>query len=203
MVNALSCLALRSKAPIQADSTTYVVEHSIVLSCRALFHLRSLAIPLFNSVLLDIAVWTACLTALLAFARLSATHPATPYLIFHGWFVTGRGLAILNGAPTLFSWQGADPVSTNEIAHAVLLADAALIAMTGAWILAAQRNARGDESRLQFESMPLRRDLIRLVAALAIPLGTIAMLLWSKIPGFQASPYATRWADSNWVGILR
>lgn len=157
-------------------------------------------IPLFNTVLLDISVWAVCVIALVVFARLSATHPATPYVIFHGWFVTGRALAILNGAPTLFSRPGGDPVDANEIARAVLLADAALIAMTGAWILAAHRNARG-ESPFHFEPMPLRRDLIRLVAAFAIPLGTIAMLLWSRVPGLEAPAFAARWADSSWAVV--
>jgi len=159
-----------------------------------------LPIPLFNTVLLDIAVWVSCLMALLVFARLSATHPATPYLIFHGWFVTGRSLAILNGAPTLFSWPGGDPVGADEIVRAVLLADAALVAMTGAWILAAQRKTRS-ESQFEFEPMPLRRDLIRLVAAFAVPVGTIALLLWSRVPGFEAPAFAARWADSNWAVV--
>ncbi len=139
--------------------------------------------------------------ALLAFARLSATHPATPYLIFHVWFVTGRSLAILNGAPTLFSWPGADPVNANEIARAVLLADTALIAMTIALILAAPRNSRGSESQFRFEPIPLRRDLIRLVAAFAIPIGAIAIFLGSKLPGVATSGLAASWADSNWIVV--
>lgn len=159
-----------------------------------------MAIPLFNAVLLDITAWSLCVIALLAFARLSISHPATPYLMFHGWFVTGRSLAILNGAPTLFSWPGGDPVAANEIARAVLLADAALICMTCAWILSAQRNA-DTQPRLDFEPLPLRRDIIRPVVAFAIPLGAIAMLLWSKIPGFAAPAFATRWVGSNWAVV--
>ena len=176
------------------------MEDTRVVSCRALFARNSVVIPLFNTVLLDIAVWVSCLVALLVFARLTATHPAAPYLIFHGWFVTGRSLAIFNGAPTLFSWPGGDAVGANEIARAVLLADAALVAMTGAWILAARRGARG-ESQFQFESMPLRRDLIRLVAAFAMPVGTIALLLWSRVPGLGAPAFAAKWADSNWAVV--
>jgi hypothetical protein len=128
------------------------------------------------------------------------THPATPYLVFDGWFVTGRSLAILNGAPTLFSWPGGDPVSTTEICRAMFLADAALVAMTSAWILAAQRKTRG-ESQFQFEPMPLRRDLVRLVAAFAIPIGMMAILLWSKVPGLEAPWLAARWANSNWAVV--
>lgn len=174
-----------------------------MLSCRPIFHLQSLVIPLFNTVLLDIAAWTLCLTALRAFARLSAPHPATPYLIFHAWFVTGRALAILNGAPTLFSWPGGDPISGNEISRAVLLADAALITMTCAWILAAHRSGRHGESQSHFESMPLRRDIIQFVAALVIPIGAIALLLWSKIPGLDGPEFATHGSDSNWAVVAQ
>lgn len=162
-----------------------------------------LQLSLFNTVALDLALWATCAAALLAFARLSATHPATPYLVFHGWFVTARSIAILNGAPTLFSWPGGDPVSTNEISRAVLLADAAVIAVTCAWIFAAQRNARGGKSQIHFEPMPLRRDIIQPVAAFAIVIGAIALLLWSKIPGLDTSDIAASWSGSNWAVVAQ
>lgn len=167
---------------------------------RFLFATR-LFLSLFNTVAVDMTVWTLCAIALLAFARMSLTHPATPYLLFHGWFITGRSLAILNGAPTLFSWPGGDPVSAGEISRAVLLADAALIAMTCAWILAEHRNAVDQE--FQFESIPLRRDIVQLVAAFAVPAGAISLLLWAKVPGFDAPQFAANWAGSNWAVVAQ
>lgn len=169
---------------------------------RFLFAAR-LPLTLLNTVLLDLSVWALCVIALLAFARLSATHPATSYLIFHAWFISARSIAVLNGAPSLFSWPGGDPVGGNEISRAVLLADVALIAMTCAWILAAHRSAGHGESQSHFESMPLRRDIVQFVAALVIPIGATALLLWSKIPGFDGPEFAANWSDSNWAVVAQ
>jgi hypothetical protein len=54
---------------------------------RFLFAAR-LQLSVFNTVLFDFAIWAGCAAALLSFARLSATYPATPYLVFHGCFIT-------------------------------------------------------------------------------------------------------------------
>jgi hypothetical protein len=85
-----------------------------------------MTLPLFNEVLIDLTVLICCVACLTAFARLSMTHPATVYLVFHGAFITFRALAIVNSATTLFSWKGAIPVSESEIVRAVVLADLAL-----------------------------------------------------------------------------
>src|SRR5690349_2649094 len=102
------------------------------------------AFSLFNTVLLDATVAVGCVACLMAFARLSITHPATVYLIFHCGFISLRAVAILNGATTLFSWRGSIPISEWEIARAVMLADVALISMTCAWILASYKAAKSD-----------------------------------------------------------
>lgn len=62
-----------------------------------------MAFSLFNAVLLDAAVVFCCIACLVAFARLSVTHPATVYLLFHCGFVSFRAIAILAGATTLFA----------------------------------------------------------------------------------------------------
>ena len=177
-------------------------ENPLCYSARRFLFATRLPLSLLNTVLLDLSVWVFCVVALLAFARLSVTHPATSYLIFHGWFVSARTIAILSGAPTLFSWLGGDPVSADEISRAVVLADAALIAMTFAWILAANRNSvRGEGS--VFEAVPLRRDIIQLVVAFVMPVGAITLLLWSIVPGFDAPQFATNWAGSNWTVVAQ
>jgi hypothetical protein len=158
-----------------------------------------LHIPLFNAVLLDLSLWLLCTAALLAFARPSLTHPAMTYLAFHGWFITGRAIAILNGATTLFSWRGATPVSVNEVCRAVLLADLALVTMTCAWVLAAHRTAQPETERRLLNSRMLNVGIIHAVSAVAIPLGCAAMLLWSAIPGLPSHQMAGAWAESNWV----
>ena len=178
-------------------------ENPLCYSARRFLFAIRLPLSLLNTVLLDLSVWVFCVVALFAFARLSVTHPATSYLIFHGWFVSARTIAILSGAPTLFSWPGGDPVSSHEISRAVVLADAALIAMTCAWILAANRDSASGESRSDFEAMVLRRDVIHLVVAFVMPIGAIVLLLSSKVPGFDAPQFATNWAGSNWTVVAQ
>lgn len=138
------------------------------------------------TVLFDLAIWARCAAALLAFACLSATHPATPYLLFHGRFIAVRSVAILNSASTLFSWPGGDPVSADEILRAVLFVDVALVAKTCAQILAAHRTAGHGESQIHFANAAAGDITHQRVAAFAIVVGAIALLLWSKIPGLDA-----------------
>ena len=179
-------------------STRYT--HELCYSARRSLPNTLLATSLYSVVLLDLCIWLACLAALLRFGNLSITHPATTYLAFHGWLISTRAIAILNGAATVFSWPGASSVTRQEIVRAVMLADAALIAMTCAWIMAATR-----ASVLQRErTIPaaLRPDIIHGVAWVAIPAGCVAILLWSKLPGFPHGP-AGEWATSSWIVIAQ
>ena len=162
-----------------------------------------MTLPLFNAVLIDAAVLICCVACLAAFARLSMTHPATVYLVFHGAFITFRALAILNGATTLFSWKGAIPVSESEIVRAVVLADLSLIVMTCAWILAAHRAATSVLNGTREPSRMLQPEVLRLVAAICIPVGCAAMLLWSKLPGLSTQFILSSFVDSNWAVIAQ
>ena len=160
--------------------------------------------PLFNTVVLDLSFWVLCALALLVFARLSATHPATIYLAFHGWFISARALAILNGAPTLFSWPGATAVSHAEISRAVLLADAALLTMTCGWILAAHRATKLDfVYRSRTRPRALDPEIVHWITAVAIPVGCVATLIWSRLPGVAPHQLFREWADSNWPVIAQ
>lgn len=172
-----------------------------MLSCPALVPHMFLPSSLYNAVLVDLTLWLACFGVLLRFANLSLTHPATPYLAFHGSLVTTRAIAILNGAKTAFSWRGALPVSHQEIVRAVLLADLALIAMTCAWTIVAQRTS--SYPRPLRASRSLRLDIVRAVAWIAIPAGCTAMLLWSKLPGLPSNVPVGEWATSSWVVIAQ
>lgn len=165
-----------------------------MLSCRAIFGGHLLEISLFHAVLLDAGVWLSCLLALAAFAKLSATHPATTYLAFHGVVFSARAIAVLNGATTLFS--GA--VTHAEIAWALLVADLGLAAMTCAWVTAAHRLVA-----LSPLARPLSPDIIRKVSAAAIPLSCIAILFWGKLPGVSLPAIAGEWATSNWIVIAQ
>jgi hypothetical protein len=152
---------------------------------------------------MDVLVWISCTAALLAFVRPSITHPGTTYLAFHGWFISGRAVAILSGATLLFSWRGATPVSFGEVSRAVLLADLALVTMTCGWVLAARRAASLDTQSPVFNPRMLNLGIVRGVASVAIPLGCIAMLLWSAVPGLPHHEVAGEWAMSNWTVIAQ
>ena len=172
-----------------------------MLSCPPFLARIILAPSLYNIVLLDLCVWLVCSAALLRFANLSLTHPATTYLVFHGWIVSSRAIAILNGAATVFSWRGASPVTQHEIVGAVMLADVALIAMTCAWIMAARRTSPFPQ--VQTVSGRLRPHIIRGVAWIAIPAGIVAMLLWSRLPGFPNHGPEGEWATSSWIVVAQ
>jgi hypothetical protein len=157
-----------------------------------------LEISLFNAVLLDATVWLLCLLALVAFAELSITHPATTYLTFHGLLISARAFAILNGASTLFSGPTTEAVTHAEISRTLTVADLGLAAMTCAWIMAAHRPMKPTE-----QPRPLRLGIIRGVSAVAIPAGCIAILLWSKLPGLASHEIGGAWATSNWAVIMQ
>src|SRR5947209_5600667 len=92
------------------------------------------------AVFIDSLVLLCCSALLLRHGRLAHSHPATIYLFFHAYSVTSRLVAVAMGGPTLFStWgKGYDGVTPEEIARAGLMADAALVVMTAAWLWAAQ-----------------------------------------------------------------
>lgn len=172
-----------------------------MLFCPALFTRSALEISLFNTVLLDAATWLLCLIALLSFARLSMSHPATTYLAFHGLLISTRGIAILNGATTLFSWRGAAPVTFHEISRAMILADLALAAMTCAWIIAAHQGAKSVGKPKT--ARRLRVGIVQVVATVGIPTGCAAMLLWGRLPGIAPHNVGSAWAASSWVVIAQ
>jgi hypothetical protein len=161
------------------------------------------AVSLFNAVMLDVTVVICCVACLTAFARLSVTHPATIYLIFHCGFISIRAVAVLNGATTLFSWRGSVPVSESEIARAVILADLALMAMTSAWIFAHYRAATSTLHKRLRRLRALQPKILKIVAMVCIPVGCVAMLLWSRILGFSIPLIQTDSTYSNWAIIAQ
>jgi hypothetical protein len=159
--------------------------------------------PLSNVVVVDLTVWILCLIALLSFARLSASHPATIYLLFHFFLFSARAVAILSGATTLFSWRGTSPLTEAEIARALLVADLALVTMSCAWITVAHRMAKASVLNFQDRGRALNPVIIRTVAVIAIPCGCIAMLLWGRFPGMTPYYLSGGWSDSNWIVIAQ
>src|SRR5947209_13914889 len=75
--------------------------------------------------------------------------------------------------------------------------------MTCAWVLAAYRTEQLEAKRALVKSRMLSVGIIHRVSAVAIPLGCIAMLLWSAVPGLPAHEVTGEWATSNWVVIAQ
>lgn len=162
-----------------------------------------MAFSLFNAVLLDGTVVICCIACLVAFTRLSISHPATVYLVFHSGFVSLRAMAILMGATTLFAWRGSVPVSESEIARAVILADFALVVMTCAWIFARHRAVVSALTPRTARARALQPQILKSVAAVYIPVGCMAMLLWSRLPGVTTPLIQTDSTYSNWAIIAQ
>ena len=85
----------------------------------------------------------------------------------------------------------------------MLLADVALVTMTCAWVLAAYRTEQLEAKRALVKSRMLSVGIIHRVSAVAIPLGCIAMLLWSAVPGLAHHEVAHELAVSNWAVIAQ
>jgi len=142
---------------------------------------------LYQAVLLDIMIVLACAVLLAKYARVSALHPGTVYLLFHILVFTSRACAILAGSPTLFtgSRHGGVPVSEEEIAWALNLADMGLISMTLAWVQASRddwrkHGARGSDTASGTNSAVLSERVLWIVSALAAPIGIVALIVFGN-----------------------
>ena len=76
-------------------------------------------------------------------------------------------------------------------------------AMTCAWVLAARRTAPLEAQTVVLKPRMLSLGIVRGVASVAIPLGCIAMLLWSAVPGLAHHEVAHELAVSNWAVIAQ
>jgi oligosaccharide repeat unit polymerase len=156
---------------------------------------------------IDISVLTISTILLLKYGRLTHSHPALAYLLFHGLVISSRLLAIMAGAQTLFSelpgiWE---PVTESEIVRAVFLADVTLATMTVAWIRASVVDA------IKYRHTPplnnrLSRDLslhnIWRVTIFTFPLGVIGLSLLGNIPGLERPELDLgEWQTSSWTSI--
>lgn len=163
------------------------------------------AMSLSVAVAFDLLVLCACGGLLVTRGGISHSHPAVLYLIFHALVVSSRAYAVVNGAPTFFSSVPAyEAVRTEELARAVLYADAALVAATLGWLSAARRSS-GARRRRRLLPMgaegyqgsgkgagralaptdwrPLELKYVHRVAFIAFPLGVIVFARYGFVPG--------------------
>jgi hypothetical protein len=142
------------------------------------------------TIVIDLVVVTACIGLLLSFGRLSHSHPATIYLIFHLYTFTSRIIAIAFGAPTLYSTYGPSfrAVEPDEIIHAMILADVALSVVTYACIKASSDDLKNLSKTPQMlkEKLPnLSFQHITRVARITFPVGLVALFAFTYIPNAE------------------
>jgi hypothetical protein len=148
---------------------------------------------MLDLIFIDVIVLITC-TALLAWkGRLSHSHPAVIYLIFHFLVVTCRVFAINTGAHTLFTDWGTFylPVTTEEIRRALVLADVTLVGVTLGSLYGAIRGSRRISSKPPSTYRPISGTLLRLVSAGSILIGSWAVLSLATIPGVQQTGRAS------------
>ena len=167
----------------------------------------ALSIDVSVTLVIDLAVLTACAVVLLRYARLSHAHPGTIYLFFHIYTFTLRLIGISFGAPTMFSeyMQLFDPIRPDEVVRAAVLGDLALVVMTIAWI----RASLADKKRLQkhpelAEQGPPNLSLTHIwsVVGVTFPLGVFGLWEFAKLPGIEMEGLELgEWQTSSWFFI--
>jgi hypothetical protein len=160
----------------------------------------------------DVATLLVSSSLLVRFAKLRHSHPAVIYLIFHVLVFTTRLISIYAGSPTLFSEWGftsarsTDPVTHVEIARAMIIADVALLIMTGGWISASVRD------QAKFGPLPKPRHekpgklsitVFKWVIAVALPIGIVGFLMLSRIPGVDTMEFTSALPRTGWIGITQ
>jgi hypothetical protein len=162
------------------------------------------------TICIDAAVVVLAAAALLRFGQPGHSHPGVLYLAFHLYTITWRQAAIAFGSPTLFShsfWgASAEPVTDAEIMRAVMVADAALAVMTLGWIWARRSLAKRPTTRTERWARPIRQGPVWAVAAVAIPVGVVALALFARLPG-RGAPTAIaglgEWSTSSYFLIIQ
>ncbi len=130
----------------------------------------------------DVFVLVICTVLLAKFGKITHSHPATIYFVFHLATFTGRLFAIWNGAMPLYADSAAiEGATEDEIIRAMLYADIALVAMTTAWIIAANRNAGIQE--IEQSGAILNKKVVLAVAFFTLPLGLFGLLTQVRLGG--------------------
>ena len=163
-------------------------------------------IDILTAVIIDLFVLTGCAILLMRYGRLSHSHPAVIYLAFHMLVVPSRLLAILSGADTLFTRWGSlfEPVTESELVRAALFFDLALIVMTVAWIRVAFVSQKKAAQSRAGSAPPVTLSLrhIWTVAAVAFPIGAMALAFLGNIPGLEKPEIDLGdWQESSWIAV--
>ena len=163
---------------------------------------------MFEASLIDVAVFVFCAILLYKYGRLTSAHPGFMYLLFHGMCFTGRLFSVMGGSATLFSdWPGTLPVSDQEITHAGLFADIALVGMTVGLVLCSQRDRKKTMRSLavtETTGAVLSVKIVQWVSAVAFPIGMASLLVGGAVPNAdQMTVDFGEWSTSSWLMITQ
>ena len=166
-------------------------------------------LPLIGPVIMDGIIFATCATLLLLKGRLSHSHPATMYLIFHAFVVSFRSWNILAGQPTLFSdWPNNqyDGVTIEEIIRGIFVFDLALVLMTLGWFLAqdhdrlAHAEGAGSATKIYALWLPHLRNVAIVSILIGIPWLIIFRNVGADLSDLQGQPTASgAWEKSFWL----
>jgi hypothetical protein len=157
--------------------------------------------------LVDTTVLFVCASLLLLFSRLAHSHPATIYLLFHAYTVTFRLFGLTLDTQTLFTkfvkYGYYVPVTDEELIRAAVIADAALVVMTLAWIKASLDAHRGQSRGQNRAFRKLSLNYFLAVAIIAFPIGIVGIALFANLPAVQGPRVDLgRWETSSWPLII-
>ncbi len=155
----------------------------------------------------DVCIFCAGLFILFHYGRISFSHPATIYLVSHFFGFTYRAIAVLNGAPTLFSLFGFrySPITYDELTMALIIADCAFALMLIGWLRAAKHDYRKNgelpERGVSNLYQNLSRKNVYRIFYFAFPIGLIGFFLFIRMPGRLTTNEEL--AVSGWVTMTR
>jgi hypothetical protein len=143
------------------------------------------------AILVDFLIISACGYLLVRYNRLSISHPATIYIIFHVYAFSARIVALAFGAPPLFSreeWINiyVEEMHPQELIRAMLYADLALFMMTVGWTVARTHHMER-KRRSPIRGRLLRENVVKTVAWVCAPFAMFGFLAQTMFPGIGQS----------------
>ncbi|TCJ30219.1 O-antigen polymerase [Nocardioides jejuensis] len=151
---------------------------------------------LADAILLDSIVWPLCGALLVLGKRLTATHPASMYLIFHVLVFSSRSWGLVGGADRFMQMTDAEAV------RALVMADVLLAVLTASWLLPAP--ARWDERPASVK--PMNPSVFLAVSIVALPIGLyfLATNTYTAGSGLQDRAISTSYEifAITWPGLV-
>ncbi|MBN1665577.1 MAG: oligosaccharide repeat unit polymerase, partial [Anaerolineales bacterium] len=162
---------------------------------------------LILAAVVDVITIFICLYLLIRYTRISFSHPAAIYFPFHVLSFSWRLWALTAGAPAIFeNIPTFEAVTDQEIFRAMLVADAAFLMMTIAWIRASKDDNNHVQNHPQDAQIPspmFSPEAFWLVIIPSFAIGLFGMFYFSLMPGntqaLSAGLNLGAWGRSSWL----